>query len=96
MIVYNLYVFLLYAFYANGKYESSSAVGKVIVVISFFVATSFWDLAIHWSEFKFTSPDVVEEADLLYETVEEEEGRREVAETVSGEFVTGPVGGADW
>jgi len=68
MIVYNLYAFLLYAFYANDAYESSSAAGKVVIVVSFFVATSFWDLAIHWSEFSFVRPGEAQEV------VEEEHG----------------------
>jgi hypothetical protein len=76
MILYNLYAFLLYAFYANDAYESSSPAGKVVIVVSFFVATSFWDLAIHWSEFRFARPGeaevIVDEAHgFVYETVDE-------------------------
>jgi hypothetical protein len=106
MIVYNLYAFLLYAFYANNAYESSSAAGtsptsssssafhalralthdtmrhdgrhtgKVVIVVSFFVATSFWDLAIHWSEFSFVRPEdaqevIEEEHGYVYHTVGE-------------------------
>jgi len=63
MVIYNVYAFLLYAFYANNAYESSTAGGKMVIVVSFFVATSFWDMAIHWSEFKILRPeDMAEEA----------------------------------
>lgn len=49
--------------------------GKVVIVVSFFVATSFWDLAIHWSEFKFVRPGeaeevIIEEHGFVYEPVE--------------------------
>jgi hypothetical protein len=40
----------------------------VVIVVSFFVATSFWDLAIHWSEFSFVRPGEAQEV------VEEEHG----------------------
>jgi hypothetical protein len=48
----------------------------VVIVVSFFVATSFWDLAIHWSEFSFVRPEdaqevIEEEHGYVYHTVGE-------------------------
>lgn len=75
MVIYNVYAFLLYAFYANNAYESSTAGGKVVIVVSFFVATSFWDMAMHWSEFKILRPEdmaeeAVEDDGIVYEPVD--------------------------
>jgi hypothetical protein len=97
MIVYNLYAFLLYAFYANNAYETSSAAGKVVIVVSFFVATSFWDLAIHWSEFTFVRPDedarevIEEEHGFVYHAVggDEEPTYKDVDQYAGRAFVEG-------
>ncbi len=69
LVAYNLFVFLVYAFYANKLYDDFKSQRKLIIVVSFFVATSFCDLAIHLSEVKFVHPSVVEENGVFYEPI---------------------------